>query len=37
MITQFFEYAAGDQEENDKAMIQHLENMKKVHERQYPL
>ena len=28
---------AGDPEENNKAMEQHLENMQKVHERQYPL
>ena len=28
---------AGDPEENNKAIEQHLENMQKVHERQYPL
>ena len=28
---------AGDPEGNNKAMEQHLENMQKVHERQYPL
>ena len=28
---------AGDPEKNNKAMELHLENMRKVHERQYPL
>ena len=28
---------AGDPEENNKAKEEHLDNMQKVHERQYPL